>query len=85
MIAANEIPFLPVDVGNHLVRTDSKSSQRKGMDNDDEYYDEVTVDGAIVAKYHTWHHMNIYPPHDINEGWIKYNLKGEEIDSGSRT
>ena len=85
MIDASKHPYLPVGAGNHLVRTDSKSSQRKGMDNDDEYYDEVTTDGDIVAKYHTWHHMNIYPPQNVNEGWIKYNLKGEKINSGSRT
>ena len=55
------------------------------MDNDDYYYDEVTPDGEVVAKYHTWHHMSIYPPQRVNEGWTKYNLEGGKIDSSSRT
>ncbi len=85
MIDASKFPFLPVDDGNHLIETDSKRSQRKGMDNDDDYYDEVTPDGNVVAKYHTWHHMSIYPPQNVDQGWVKYNLNGEKIDSGSRT
>ncbi|MGV1720681.1 hypothetical protein ACT4MC_19120 [Vibrio furnissii] len=84
MIDPNKLPFLPVSSGNHLVSTDSKSSQRKGMDNDDDYYDEVTPDGEVVAKYHTWHHMSVYPPQKVDQGWVKYDLSGNKIDSGSR-
>ncbi|GGK05878.1 hypothetical protein GCM10007426_38230 [Alloalcanivorax dieselolei] len=85
MIDPNQFPFLPVEEGNCLVRTDSKSSQRKGMDNDDDYYDEVGPNGELVAKYHTWHHMSIYPPQKVNQGWVKYDLEGNRIDSGSRS
>ena len=83
MIDPSNLPFLPVSSGNLLVHTDSRSSQRKGMDNDDDYYDEVTPDGDVVAKYHTWHHMSIYPPQRVDEGWIKYDLSGNKIDSGN--
>ena len=84
MIDASKLPSLPADAGNHFVLTDSKNSQRKGMDNDDYYYDEVTPNEEVVAKYHTWHHMSIYPPQRVDEGWVKYNLKDEEIDSSQR-
>ena len=62
MISAENFPFLPVKLGNHLVSTESKRSQRKGMDNDDDYYNEVNSNGEVVAWYHVWHHMEIYPP-----------------------
>ncbi|AFT68619.1 hypothetical protein B5T_00332 [Alloalcanivorax dieselolei B5] len=55
------------------------------MDNDDDYYDEVGPNGELVAKYHTWHHMSIYPPQKVNQGWVKYDLEGNRIDSGSRS
>ena len=32
-----EMGFLPVKQGNHLVATDLKNTQKKGMDNDDDY------------------------------------------------
>lgn len=79
-----EMGFLPVTEGNHLICTDSKRTQKKGMDNDDNYFNEVDPEGNIVAKYYTWHHMNIYPPQNENEGWIKYSPEGNEIASGSR-
>ncbi|MND29744.1 hypothetical protein D3C80_202580 [compost metagenome] len=85
MIDPKALPFLPVTAGNHLIHTDSKSTKRKGMDNDDDYYDEVTADGKVVARYHTWHHLNIYPPQRVNQGWIKYDLDNNKVDSGSRS
>jgi hypothetical protein len=81
----DEMRFLPVEEGNHLVATDSKNTQRRGMDNDDEYFDEVNPEGDVVAKYHTWHHMSSYPPQIVkSEGWIKYDLEDNKIASGSR-
>ncbi|MRX27281.1 hypothetical protein [Kangiella sp. HZ709] len=82
MIDASNFPYLPVSDGNHLIRTDFKSSQKKGMDNDDSYYDEVSPDGEVVAKYHVWHHMSIYPPQKVDEGWCKYDLEGKKIATG---
>jgi len=82
LTGVDNFPYLPISDGNHLVRTDSKSSQRKGMDNDDDYYDEVNPAGEVVSKYHIWHHMSIYPPQKVNEGWEKFNLAGERIASG---
>ncbi|MCS4307129.1 hypothetical protein M2404_001456 [Rheinheimera pacifica] len=80
-----EMRFLPVAEGNHLVAIDLKNTQRKGMDNDDDYFNEVDPEGNVVAKYYTWHHMSIYPPQTVHsEGWIKYDLEGKKIASGSR-
>lgn len=74
---------LPKDPANKLICTDSKRTQKKGMDNDDDYYDEVSPSGEIVAKYHVWHHMSIYPPFHTSEGWNKFDLQGKKIASGS--
>jgi hypothetical protein len=80
-----EMGFLPVAEGNHLVATDLKNTQRKGMDKDDDYFDEVNPEGDVIAKYYTWHHMSIYPPQKIiSEGWIKFDLEDNKIASGSR-
>lgn len=81
-LTKEKFPFLPIAEGNHLIKTDSSSSQRKGMDNDDDYFNEVTPNGDIVAKYHTWHHMSIYPPQKTDQGWVKSDLEGNRIASG---
>lgn len=81
-----EMGFLPVANGNHLVATEQKRTQRKGMDNDDDYFNEVDPEGNVVARYYTWHHMSIYPPQNVeSQGWKKYDLEGNEIASGSRS
>jgi len=78
--------FLPVAKGNKLVATDLQRNQRKGMDNDDDYFDEIDPNRNVVAKYYTWHHMSIYPPQKVeSEGWRKYDLDGKVIASGSRS
>ena len=80
-----EMELLPVEEGNHLVATDLKHTQRKGTDNDDDYFNKVNPEGDVVSKYYTWHHMSIYPPQTVqSEGWIKYDLEGNKIASGSR-
>lgn len=82
MINPGQMPYLPVSSGNHLVRTDSQRKQKKGWDNDDDYYDEVDQDGEVVAKYHVWHYLNIYPPQHVKEGWTKFDTSGLEVCSG---
>lgn len=84
MIDPQNHPYLPVKQGNTLVSTDSKSSQRKGMDNDNDYYDEINQIGEKVAEYHVWHHMSIHPPQKVKDGWEKFDLQGNVIDSGSK-
>uniref|UniRef100_UPI001E486607 hypothetical protein n=1 Tax=Rheinheimera soli TaxID=443616 RepID=UPI001E486607 len=74
MTGVDNFPYLPISDGNQLVLTNSNRSQKRGMDNDDDYYDEVNTAGEVVAKYHIWHHMSIYPPQKVNEGWEKFNL-----------
>lgn len=82
MTDTKSFAYLPIADGNQLVQTDSERSQRKGMDNDDDYYDEVTPSDEVVAKYHIWHHMSIYPPHNVDHGWAKYSPAGEKVGSG---
>ncbi|MDP2816863.1 MAG: hypothetical protein Q8O29_01035 [Polaromonas sp.] len=78
------LPFLPVEPGNTLVLTDAKSAQRKGMDNDDDFYEEVNAEGMVVAKYHVWHYLNIYPPQNVDHGWRKTLPDGEFIAAGKK-
>jgi len=84
MIDPKTMPFLPVEDGNHLVLIYSKQEQRKGIDNDDDFYDEISPNGEVVARYHVWHHLNIYPPQNVNEGWDKKDLAGNLIAKGSK-
>jgi len=83
-IDPKNLPFLPIGHGHRIIKTDSKSYQNKGRDNDDDYYDEIGEDGTVVAKYCVWHHMNIHPPQKVDEGWKKFDLNGGVIDSGSK-
>lgn len=82
MLDSKNFPFLPISEGNSLVKTDSKRSEKRGMDNDDDYYNEVNPEQVIVASYHVWNHMSIYPPQRVDEGWEKYDLDGKCIASG---
>jgi hypothetical protein len=82
MDTSNNHPYLPISEGNKLIHTDSKRTQKRGMDNDDDYYDEVTSTGEVVAKYHVWHHMSIYPPQNSDEGWDKFDSSGNKLASG---
>ena len=83
-IEPHTLPFLPVSQGNFLICTKSKSEERKGMDNDDDYYDELSPDENIVAKYDVWHHMSIYPPQKVDEGWRKTSPDGKLIATGNK-
>ncbi len=83
-VEPHTLPFLPVVPGNSLICTESKTDQRKGMDNDDEYYDELSPHGEIVAKYHVWHHMSIYPPQPVDQGWRKTSADGKLIATGKK-
>jgi len=79
-----ELPFLPVEVGNHLVITSSNKKETRGMDNDDQFYDEVNPNNAVVARYHVWNHMQIYPPQKTDQGWKKTDLAGKVIGEGKQ-
>lgn len=80
-----EFEFLPVAEGNRLVCTESNWKASKGMDNDDDYFDEVAPDGTVVAKYYVWHHLSTFPPFPVSEGWKKYDPAGIEIANGNVT
>lgn len=74
MTKSAELPFLPVETGNHLILIDSKKHETRGRNNDNMFYDEVAFDVAIVTKVHVLHHMNIYPPQRTDQGWKKTDL-----------
>lgn len=76
-------PFLPIAEGNHLVSTKLNRKDKKGVDMDDDYYDEVSDDGTVVAKYYTWHHVSHHPPQKVRQGWEKFDLTEKRIASGS--
>lgn len=82
MDSSKNHPYLPISEGNTLIHKDSKRTQKRGMDNDDDYFDEVAPTGEIVATYHIWHHMSIYPPQKSDEGWEKFDPAGAKIASG---
>lgn len=73
---------------NHALEFDSERSSsgaRKGVDRDDDYFIEKGPDGNIIATYHTFHSMNIYPPHQVYEqGWVKYDAENKRVDSGRK-
>jgi hypothetical protein len=85
IIDPKTLPFLPVDHSNFLVLVDSKSYTKRGRDDDDEYYDEISSDGTVVAKYHVWHHMSIYPPQETDQGWSKTSTEGDLIATGKKS
>ncbi|GHU28548.1 hypothetical protein AGMMS50256_11070 [Betaproteobacteria bacterium] len=82
MSSSTNHSHLPIAEGNNLILTNRKRTEKHGMDNDDEYWDEVTSSGEVVAKYHIWYYMNIYPPQKSDEGWEKFDLAGNKISSG---
>lgn len=77
-----EVPHLPVAPGNRLILISSKNTQKHGRDDDEDYYEEVSPDGKVVAKYYAWVRMSIYPPHNQDSGWHKYDPQGNLIDMG---
>lgn len=68
---------------HELVRTSSKSEQRKGRDTDIYGYDEKNTEGEIIAKYIVRDSMSIYPPQSTTVSFVKYSSTGSEIDSGN--
>ena len=63
-----------------LVRTSSKSEQRKGRDTDIYGYDELNSNGEIIAKYVVRDSMSIYPPQNTTISFVKYDTNGKEIE-----
>ena len=74
---------LGVPVEHELVSTCSKSEQRKGRDTDIYSYDEKNTDGEVIAKYVVRDSMSIYPPQSTIVSFVKYDLSGTEIESGT--
>jgi hypothetical protein len=79
-----QFSYLPVTEGNTLVCTGENWKASKGQDKDDDYYEELTPDGTVVAQYHVFHHMSMYPPFQANSGWKKLSLAGAVIASGKK-
>ena len=69
---------------NHtLEKTGSISEQRKGRDTDIYNYDERDKAGDVIARYIVRDSMSIYPPQDSTVSYVKYDLEGKEIESGT--
>lgn len=77
--------YLPITEGNMLVCTEENWKASKGHDKDDDYYEELAPDGTVVAKYHVFHHMSMYPPFQANAGWKKFAPDGAVIASGKKS
>lgn len=74
---------LGVPTEHELIRTSSNNEQRKGRDTDIYSYEEKNVDGEVIAKYVVRDSMSIYPPQSTTVSFIKYDLNGVEIESGT--
>lgn len=53
---------LNISDAHTLSKTDLQRSERKGQDTDIYYYDEIDVNGNVVAKYVVRDSTCIYPP-----------------------
>ncbi|MET0005544.1 hypothetical protein [Candidatus Thiodiazotropha sp. LNASS1] len=51
---------IPAD--HNLVQTDTKWEQRKSLDTDTYWYDEVDGEGNVVAKWVVKDSTSVYPP-----------------------
>ena len=74
---------LGVPTEHEFVSTGSKSEQRKGRDTDIYSYDEKNTDGEVIAKYVVRDSMSIYPPQSTTVSFVKYDISGSEIESGT--
>ena len=84
MTTPEDLSDLPISSSNKLVLQSTKRTQRHGMDNDDDYYEEVDPAGNVVATFHVWHHMDTHPPQSSSAGWTKFDVNGVEVASGRR-
>ena len=64
-----------------FILTKHDRSEKHGRDDDDFYFEERNAEDVIVATYHAWNYMSIYPPQKTKIGYKKYNIDGIVIDS----
>jgi hypothetical protein len=83
MTKSIEFPFLPVEAGNRLVLTGAEN-EKSFNSVEDWYFDEINSNGSIVAKYHVWDYVDIYPPHKADRSWEKTDLIGNVIAHGKQ-
>jgi len=74
---------LKIPENHNLVQTSSKNEQRKGRDTDIYDFDELNEDNEVIAKYVVRDSISIYPPQTTTITYVKYDLSGSEIESGS--
>lgn len=70
MIAEHKMR-MGISDAHRLVQTDTKWEQRKGMDTDYYFYDELDVEGKVVGKYKVAEATSIYPPFGKTVQWEK--------------
>ncbi|HCG7315050.1 TPA: hypothetical protein NJ375_004487 [Vibrio parahaemolyticus] len=74
---------LNIPKSHKLVRKSCKSEQRKGRDTDIYGYDELDQNGELIAKYIVRDSMSIYPPQSTTVSFVKYDVDGTEIETGT--
>ncbi len=65
-----------------FVQTSLKNESRGGRDTDIHSYDEKDLSGSLVASYIVRESMSIYPPQGTIVSFQKFDIDGNEIDSG---
>ena len=65
-----------------FVNINTRNEVRKGRDTDIYEYEEKDEDGNLIAKYMVRESMSIYRTTDDTVSYIKYDINGEEVESG---
>lgn len=60
-----------ISEAHSLVQTETIWKQRKGMDTDYYFYDELDAEGEVVGKYKVAEATSIYPPFGKTVQWDK--------------
>jgi hypothetical protein len=82
MIDRNQFSSFFVTPENNLILTNSTSKKGNSSDDIFEFYKEVSPRGEIIATYRIWESSSNYPPFKTQSGWEKYDLNGNEVNSG---
>ena len=73
---------LGIPDSHEFVNINTKNEVRKGRDTDIYEYEEKDEDGILIAKYTVRESMSIHRSSDNTVSYIKYNINGEEVESG---
>lgn len=63
-----------------LTLSSSRSKTRNSTVYETRWFDELDVNGTLVARFHTWSHHALKPPYRKQVGWERYSLAGKVVD-----